>query len=42
LKNQLEESGLKTGHMDAHDGAQKTQAAHPHQLTGKKLFDDNA
>ncbi|PPK76480.1 flagellar hook-length control protein FliK [Methylobacter tundripaludum] len=42
LKNQLEESGLKTGHMDAHDGAQKTQAAHPHQLAGKKLFDDNA
>ncbi|MFA5017840.1 MAG: flagellar hook-length control protein FliK, partial [Methylobacter sp.] len=42
LKSQLEESGLKTGHMDAHDGAQKTQAAHPHQLTGKKLFDDNA
>jgi len=42
LKNQLEESGLKTGHMDAHDGAQKAQAAHPHQLTGKKLFDDNA
>ncbi|MDO9269023.1 MAG: flagellar hook-length control protein FliK [Methylobacter sp.] len=42
LKNQLEESGLKTGHMDAHDGAQKTQAAHPHQLTGKKLFDDKA
>jgi len=42
LKNQLEESGLKTGHMDAHDGAQKAQASHPHQLTGKKLFDDNA
>jgi len=42
LKNQLEESGLKTGHMDAHDGAQKAQATHPHQLTGKKLFDDNA
>jgi len=42
LKNQLEESGLKTGHMDAHDGAQKTQTAHPHQLAGKKLFDDKA
>jgi flagellar hook-length control protein FliK len=42
LKSQLEESGLKTGHMDAHDGAQKTQAAHPHQLSGKKLFDDKA
>lgn len=42
LKNQLEESGLKTGHMDAHDGAQKTQAAHPQQLAGKKLFDDKA
>jgi hypothetical protein len=42
LKNQLEESGLKTGHMDAHDGAQKTQAAHTQQLAGKKLFDDKA
>lgn len=42
LKNQLEESGLKTGQMDAHDGAQKTQAAHTHQLAGKKLFDDKA
>lgn len=42
LKNQLEESGLKTGHMDAHDGAQKTPAAHTHQLAGKKLFDDKA
>jgi len=42
LKNQLEESGLKTGHMDAHDGVQKTQATHSHQLTGKKLFDDKA
>jgi uncharacterized protein (UPF0147 family) len=42
LKNQLEESGLKTGHMDAHDGVQKTPAAHPHQLSGKKLFDDKA
>ncbi|MCF7967433.1 MAG: flagellar hook-length control protein FliK [Methylobacter tundripaludum] len=42
LKNQLEESGLKTGHMDALDGAQKPQPAHPHQLTGKKLFDDKA
>ncbi|MDO9048143.1 MAG: flagellar hook-length control protein FliK [Methylobacter sp.] len=42
LKNRLEESGLKTGHMDAHDGAQKTQTAHPHQLAGKKLFDDKA
>jgi hypothetical protein len=42
LKNQLEESGLKTGHMDAHDEVQKTQAGHPHQLSGKKLFDDKA
>jgi hypothetical protein len=42
LKNQLEESGLKTGHMDAHDEAQKTQLVHPHQLSQKKLFDDNA
>lgn len=40
LKNQLEESGLTTGHMDAHAGIQKAQA--PHQLAGKKLFDDNA
>lgn len=40
LKNQLEASGLTTGHMDAHDGVQKTQA--PHQLAGKKLFDDKA
>ncbi|MGZ5030146.1 MAG: flagellar hook-length control protein FliK [Methylobacter sp.] len=42
LKNQFEESGLKTGHMGAHDGAQKTQLAHPNQLSQKKLFDDNA
>ncbi|MGZ8238436.1 MAG: flagellar hook-length control protein FliK [Methylobacter sp.] len=42
LKNQLEESGLKTGHMDAHDEAQKTQSTHAHQLLQKKLFDDNA
>jgi uncharacterized protein (UPF0147 family) len=42
LKNQLEESGLKTGHMDAHDEAPKTQATHPHQWVQKKLFDDNA
>lgn len=41
LKNQLEQSGLKTGHMDAHDGAQKTLPPHP-QLAGKKLFDDKA
>lgn len=40
LKNQFEESGLKPGHMDAHDGAQKTQPSH--QLAGKKLFDDKA
>lgn len=40
LKNQFEESGLKTGHMDAHHGSQKIQT--PHQLAGKKLFDDNA
>ena len=42
LKNQLEESGITTGHMDAHDGTQKTQAAHPHQVAGKQLFDDKA
>ncbi|MFU8788977.1 MAG: flagellar hook-length control protein FliK [Methylobacter sp.] len=42
LKNQLEASGLKTGQMDAHDGIQQTQPAHPHQLAGKKLFDDKA
>lgn len=42
LKNQLEESGLRTGHMDALDGDQKTQTAHPHPLAGKKLFDDKA
>jgi hypothetical protein len=42
LKNQLEESGLKTGHMDAHDEAQTTQPSHRHQLPQKKLFDDNA
>ncbi len=42
LKDQLEESGLKTGHMDAHDGVQKTLPTHPHQLAGKKLFDDKA
>ncbi|HEY8096535.1 MAG TPA: flagellar hook-length control protein FliK [Methylobacter sp.] len=40
LKNQLEASGLTPGHMDAHDGSQKNQA--PHQLAGKKLFDDKA
>lgn len=40
LKNQLEESGLTTGHMDAHDGAQKAQAPHP--LAGKTLFDESA
>jgi hypothetical protein len=42
LKNQLEESGLKTGHMDAHAEQQKTHAAHAHQQAGKKLFDDTA
>ncbi|MGR9012792.1 MAG: flagellar hook-length control protein FliK, partial [Gammaproteobacteria bacterium] len=40
LKNQLEEAGLTTGHMDAHDGSPKSQP--PHQLSRKKLFDDNA
>jgi len=40
LKNQLEESGLKTGHMDAHAGSQKIQPAH--RLSEKKLFDDKA
>ncbi len=38
LKSQLEEAGLTTGHMDAHDDAQKTQPSH--QLAGKKLFDE--
>ena len=42
LKNQLEASGLKTGQMDAHNGIQKTPSAHPHKLTGRKLFDDKA
>lgn len=42
LKNQLEESGLTTGHMDAHDDAPKTRQAHSHHLGGKKLFDDTA
>jgi uncharacterized protein (UPF0147 family) len=42
LKSQLEESGLTTGHMDAHDGTQKSQAPHQVELAGKKLFDDNA
>ncbi|WP_340121842.1 flagellar hook-length control protein FliK [Methylobacter svalbardensis] len=40
LKNQLEESGLTTGHMVAHNSSQNKQATH--QLAGKKLFDDNA
>jgi hypothetical protein len=40
LKIQLEEAGLKTGHMDAHDGPQSPQTTH--QLTGKRLFDDKA
>jgi hypothetical protein len=40
LKNQLEEAGLKTGHMDAHDSVQKTQLTH--QPAGKPLFDDKA
>lgn len=40
LKNQLEESGLTTGHMIAHNGSQNKQPTHP--LAGKKLFDDNA
>ena len=42
LKNQLEESGLKTGHMDAHAEAQKIQMTHTQQLAGKRLFDDKA
>ena len=40
LKEQLEESGLTTGHMNAHDGIQKTKTAR--QIDGKKLFDENA
>jgi hypothetical protein len=42
LKKQLKESGLKTGHLDAHDGDQKTQSTHSNQLSQKKLFDENA
>lgn len=42
LKSQLEESGLKPGHMDAHNEAPKAQPTHPHQLVQKKLFDDKA
>jgi len=42
LKNQLEESGLKTGHMDAHAEQQKIPAMAAQQLAGKKLFDDKA
>jgi flagellar hook-length control protein FliK len=42
LKNQLEESGLTTGHMDAHNGSQKKQPLHQLELSEKKLFDDNA
>ncbi len=42
LRGQLEESGLKTGHMDAHDGTQKKQTPHHVELAGKKLFDDKA
>lgn len=42
LKNQLEASGLTTGNMAAYDGAEKPLALHAHQLSGKKLFDDNA
>lgn len=40
LKNQLEESGLKTGHLDAQDDNQKIQSTH--QLIRKQLFDDKA
>ena len=40
LKNQLEEAGLTTGHMDAHDGHYKNQPSYP--LSGKKLFDEKA
>lgn len=39
LKEQLEESGLTTGHMNAHDGIQKTKPTH--QIDGKNLFDEN-
>jgi uncharacterized protein (UPF0147 family) len=42
LKEQLEQSGLKTGHMDAHAETQKTQFGHAQQLAGKRLFDDKA
>jgi flagellar hook-length control protein FliK len=39
LKGRLEESGLTTGHLNAHDGIQKTKTTH--QINGKKLFDEN-
>jgi uncharacterized protein (UPF0147 family) len=42
LKEQLEQSGLKTGHMDAHAETPKTQFGHAQQLVGKRLFDDKA
>ena len=42
LKNQLEESGITTGHMDAHNDSQKKQPLHQLELSEKKLFDDNA
>ena len=40
LKNQLEEAGLKTGHLDAQDDIQKIQSTY--QLIRKQLFDDKA
>ena len=40
LKEQLEESGLTTGHMNAHEDIQKTKTIH--QTDGKKLFDEEA
>lgn len=39
LKNQLEASGLTTGHMDAHDSTEKIPVF---QQLAKKLFDDQA
>lgn len=42
LKNQLEESGLKTGQMDAHAEQRKIPAVAAQQLEGRKLFDDKA
>jgi len=38
LKNQLEEPGQKTEHMDIQVGAQKTQPTHPHHQLFKRNY----